>query len=132
MARTTSTAVGGIIEVDADITLTPFIDAANVLVTECCSTDDYTTAELTRIELWLSAHFYTVRDMRAEMEKAGPVSEKKQSKVDLGFNSSHYGQMAMRLDHVGGLAVLNDRILKGKRAGVQIAWLGTADPTDVE
>ncbi len=41
------------------------------LVTEHCSSDDYTSTRLNQIALWLSAHFYTVRDPRAEMEKAG-------------------------------------------------------------
>jgi len=46
--RTTAEAVGGIIEVDATISLTPFIEVANALVTEHCSTDDY---DATRLEL---------------------------------------------------------------------------------
>ena len=132
MARTTSILVGGIIEVDANITLTPFIEAANELVTECCSSSGYTALRLAQIEKWLSAHLYTVRDPRAESEKAGSVSEKFQSKVDLGFDTSHYGQMAMRLDTEGGLAALNERIKKGKRATVGVTWLGTADPTDTD
>jgi len=132
MARTTAAEVAGIIEVDVTITLTPFIDVANELVTECCTSGSHTALRLAQIEKWLSAHFYTCRDMRAEMEKAGSVSQKLQSKVDLGFDTSHYGQMAMRLDTEGGLAALNERIKKGKRATVGVTWLGTADPTDVE
>ena len=131
MARTTATLVGGIIEVDTDITLTPFIDVANELVTECCTSGDHSTTRLELIERWLSAHFYTVRDMRAESEKAGSVSQKLQSKVDLGFDTSHYGQMAMRLDTEGNLAALNEQIKKGKRTTVGVTWLGTADPTDI-
>jgi len=95
MARTTSTAVELLIEVDALISLTPFIEAANALVTEVCTGGSHDSTRLELIERWLSAHFYTVRDMRAEQERAGDVSEKKQSRVDLGFDSSHYGQTAM-------------------------------------
>lgn len=124
MVRTTTVLVGGIIEVDVKITLTPFIEVANELVTECCSEDDYTTTRLELIERWLAAHFYTVRDMRAETEKAGPVSERKQSKVDLGFDSSHYGQTAMRLDTAGGLTRLNEQTKQGKKPLVSVAWLG--------
>jgi len=125
MARTTSVLVGGIIEVDATISLSPFIEIASVLVTECCSTNDYDATKLELIERWLSAHFYTVRDMRAESEKAADTSEKKQSKVDLGFDTSHYGQTAMRLDTAGGLASLNTK-MKGKGASpMGITWLGT-------
>ena len=131
MARTTSTLVEGIIEVYTGITLTPFIDAANMLVTQCCTdlTDDYTAAELVQIETWLSAHFYTVKDMRAEMERAGTVQEKVQSKVDLGFDTSHYGQMAMRLDYYGGLAKLNEQIKKGISKQLNFTWVGTPKPT---
>ncbi len=125
MARTTSTLVQGIIEADSSISLDPFIAIANELVTEKCSSSDYTATRLELIERWLSAHFYTVRDMRAESEKAGPTSEKKQSKVDLGFDSSHYGQTAMRLDTVGGLAGLNTSMKGRGGQPVSIAWLGT-------
>ena len=133
MARTTDTAVGGIIEWDSDVTkaahvpLAPFIEAANALVTECCSTDDYDATRLELIERWLAAHFYTVREMRAEAEGAKGVTEKKQSKVDLGFDTSHYGQMAMRLDTVGGLAALNENTKRGRRPLIGISWLGTED-----
>ena len=132
MARTTAILVGGIIEVDASITLDPFIDAANLLVTQCCTGLDeaYSSGQLIIIETWLAAHFYTVRDPRAEMEKAGSVSERLQSKVDLGLDTSHYGQMAMRLDYTGGLAELNNQSKDGTAQSVGVDWLGTADPTD--
>lgn len=129
MARTTDAEVEGIIEVDSDIALTPFIDVANAMVTQCCTnlTTAYTAAHLILIETWLAAHFYTVRDMRASEERAGPVSERFQSKVDLGFDTSHYGQMAMRLDWQGGLANLNEQAKKGGKKGVGVAWLGTKE-----
>jgi len=131
MARTTSALVEGIIENSQSITLTPFIDAANILVTQCCTdlTDDYTADQLEKIETWMAAHIFTIRDMRAEYERAGSVSEKFQSKVDLGFDTSHYGQMAMRLDYQGGLAKLNAEIKKGAVKGLIAAWLGTEKPT---
>lgn len=115
MARTTIDLVEAIIEVDSSINLTPFIAAANTIVTQCCTdlTVDYSVDDLQQIETWLAAHFYTVRDMRAEREKAGTVEAKYQSKVDLGFKTSHYGQMAMRLDYRGGLANLDEQIANG-------------------
>lgn len=127
MARTTSALIGGIIEVDEDIVLTPFIETANAFVTEHCSEDDYDAVRLELIERWLAAHFYTVRDMRAESEKAGSTMEKKQSKVDLGFDTSHYGQIAMRLDTRGGLSRLNEQAKRGGGVSVGAAWLGDAD-----
>ena len=124
--RATNDLVEGIIEVDSAIVLTPFIAAANSIVTQCCTDldDDYDASQLVQIETWLSAHFYTVRDMRAERERAGSVEAKYQSKVDLGFATSHYGQMAMTLDWKGGLAGLNEQIKKGIKRSPSITWLG--------
>jgi len=121
----TSTDVEGIIEVADSISLTPFIDAAIDLVTQCCTNldDDYTNIQLNRIAVWLAAHFYTVRDMRTESEKAGSVGEKFQSKVDVGFSTSHYGQMAMRLDYKGGLARLDNKLKKGG-SSPKMTWVG--------
>ena len=134
MASTTAALVAGIIEVDTSITLTPFISVANEFVTECCAsaTPAYSVARLALIETWLAAHIYTVRDMRAEQEKAGDVSEKKQSKVDLGFDTSHYGQTAMRLDTLGGLAALNASAKKGENTTLSTGWLGSADESNID
>jgi len=130
MARTTVDAVEGIIDIDSGISLTPFIEVANAMVTTHCSekNSDYTATELELIERWLSAHFYHIRDPRAESEKAGSVSAKYQSKVDVGFSTTHYGQMAMRVDYYGGLAALDMRIKKGRVASVGVTYLGT-EPT---
>jgi hypothetical protein len=126
--RTTSALVEGIIEVDSNISLTPFITAANTLVTKCCTdlTTDYTATELQQIETYLAAHFYTLRDPRAEREKAGSVEAKYQSKVALGFSTSHYGQTAMSLDYYGGLSNLNRKIIKGTAGrSFGVTWIGT-------
>lgn len=133
MARTTSAAVALIIEVDANIGLDPFIEVANAFVTQCCTdlTEDYTATQLELIERWLSAHMYTIRDMRAKREKAGSVSQELQSRVDLGFDTSHYGQNAMRLDWHGGLASLNEQIKRGVAKTVGITYLGTENPVEV-
>jgi hypothetical protein len=127
MARTNDSLVEGIIKVNSTISLTPFITIANLMVTQCCTDlpEDYSDDQLEQIETWLSAHFYTVRDMRAERERAATVEEKFQSKVDLGFNTSHYGQMAMRIDFHGGLAALDKQTLNGIVKTVGLNYLGT-------
>ena len=127
--RTTSDLVEAIIENSQGITLTPFIAAANTLVDRCCTDldEDYTDDELVQIETWLSAHIFTVREGRAFREKAGSVSEEKQSKVDLGFSTSHYGQHAMLLDYHGGLAVLNETMKTGSSNTVGVTWMGTEE-----
>ena len=131
MARTTSAAVEGIIEVDEEIPLTPFIDIANVLVTEICEpVTTYDAARLEKIERYLSAHFYTNRDPRASSEGVSGVQSSYQNAVALGLGTSHYGQTAMLLDTAGGLARWNQQMIKGGRKTVKVAWLGTPQEGD--
>ncbi len=129
--RTTPTLVAGIIEWDnIDVPdLTPFIDIANELVTERCAITSgtppvniygYTDYRLELIERWLAAHFYAVRDPRATQEGVGPLTENYQSRVDLGLNSSTYGQQVMRLDTSGSLAILNNAANKYAKVPVAI------------
>ncbi|MBU0846544.1 hypothetical protein KKH23_05090 [Patescibacteria group bacterium] len=137
--RTTKDNIEGIIELDPEIVpddaaMLPYITVANELVTECCTgdagpDDEYNDDRLELIERWLAAHFYTVRDPRMVSERAGSVSGTAQSKVDLGFDTSHYGQIAMRLDTNGGLAKLNQQTKKGAPV-VSGAWMGT-HPDDI-
>lgn len=134
MPRTTKTEIESIIELDSEVIATdaamlPFITVASELVTERCTgtkgpTTAYTDERLRLIEMWLAAHLYTNRDPRATSEKAGAVGVTYQYQTDLGFDSSLYGQTAMRLDTNGGLAALNESVKKGiSRVGV--SWLGT-------
>lgn len=134
MARTTRAYVAAIIDLDPgivpnDAAMEPFITVANEIVTEVCTGDagpdsPYTAERLELIERWLAAHFYAIRDPRTTSEKAGSVGEQYQSKVDLGFNVTHYGQMAMRLDTNGGLAKLDEDTKKGKPT-ISVFWPGT-------
>lgn len=133
MPRTTMAQIAGIIELDSEIVpdeaaMLPFIEIANELVTECCTgskgpTVAYSDTRLELIERWLAAHFYTQRDPRYTNESAG-VSVGYQSTVALGFDNSHYGQQAMRLDTNRGLAVVNENTKKGLRRPSAF-WLGT-------
>ncbi len=127
MARTTETAVGLLIEVDETIPLASFIETANALVEEVCVPLGYDDPRLELIERWLSAHCYATRDPRPVSEAAGSVSTTYQSKVDLGFNNSHYGQMAMRLDTKGGLATLEAKVKAGLITTPLIWWLGSTE-----
>lgn len=131
MARTTSEQVEGIIEVDEDVSLTPFIAMANELVTEVCVPAGYTAERLELIERWLAAHFYRSRDPAISYEVAGPTAATYQYKVGLYFANTSYGQMALTLDTAGGLAALSKRMEEGKgstKAG--ISWLGTNCPAN--
>jgi len=122
--RTTAAEVESIIEVDATISLTPFITIANELVTEYCADEDYTEARLALIETWLAAHFYAVRDLRVASESAG-VSVSYYGSVGQNLSGTMYGQQAMVLDTAGGLASLNKQVGTGKKSSVSCTWLGT-------
>lgn len=126
MPRTTSSLVGGIIEVDANIDLDPFIVTANALLNKIADDTGHDATHLELIERYLAAHFYTLRDPRYTQERAGPVGASYQSKVDLNLATSHYGQTAMVLDTSGELAALNQLALKGGQT-VSLTWLGTED-----
>jgi len=137
VARTNEAAVRGIIKAEVSISLTPFIQMANGLVTELCTVANgpdtpYGNERLELIERWLSAHFYTNYDPRLEQQKAGEASGKYQSKVDLGLMSSHYGQTAIYLDTNGKLAEFNRKNTKpaspGDGKSTSILWLGTEAP----
>ena len=125
--RTTTDAVRAIIEVDDTIDLTPFIEAANALVTEvCASVETYDNTRLELIERWLSAHVYTVREGRAVSESVKGVGQTVQSYVGPNLATSHYGQQAMMLDTAGGLANLSVMLAEGKKKQkVSVTWLGS-------
>jgi hypothetical protein len=127
--RTTEVAVQGIVEHDATITLTPFIEVASSIVDDVCADDsDYDATKLELIERWLSAHFYHIRDKAVASEKAGSVAQNFQYKLGLMFASTMYGQMAMTVDHKGHLAALSKRAEKGSRASASaFIHLGTVD-----
>ena len=121
--RTTAEAVGQIIAVNASISLTSFIEAASQLVTDNC---DGTETQLELVERWLSAHMYAMRDPRRTSDGAGGISASYQGTVGLGFDLTHYGQMAMRFDASGGLARLNEQAKSGSTKTPNVSWLGTA------
>lgn len=138
--RTSIALVEAIIETDPSIVqpggsgLSPFIDAANNMVTNLCvimpanSPDDtkfqYDAGTLELIERWLSAHFYAIRDQRTAMEKAGDVAEEFQYKVGLMLQQTIFGQQAMVLDFHGYLAALQRRLTEGAPPRPGIKYLG--------
>jgi len=129
--RTDIVKVGKIIEIDPDVDdLSPFIEPANMLVTDVVEGEGETTDEtkLTIIETWLAAHFYAIFDPRLLVDDIEVLRSRIESKVDLGLDVTRYGQMAMRLDTSGKLAELNEQA-KGNTAAtkkyrVSFAWLG--------
>lgn len=132
MPRTTSVLVGGIIELDEDIPVDPFIEVANAIVTDICTDVEfgYDDARLELIERWLSAHFYSVRDPRTAVEQASTLRQHYENKVDLGLNLTRYGQQAMIVDTAGGLAALQNSLqevitpLPANKKPINLTYLG--------
>jgi hypothetical protein len=124
MSRTTETELGLIVEIETGADVTPFIEAANELVTEFCSDSDYSADRLTRIETWLAAHFYAMRYPLAASEKVDVISVNYQYKIGFMFHQTRYGQMALLLDTAGNLAALSKRIEEGDASEIVLEWLG--------
>lgn len=119
----TEAEVYGIIEVDSDVDLDPFIRVAHLIVDEQLSGKGMSDDRLKEIERWLSAHFVAIRDMRIANETAG-VSNAFQYNLGLNFQVTMYGQQAMMLDTSGTLAALN----KAKGSGA--SYIECLNPTE--
>lgn len=122
--RTTAEAVAKIIDVEDEDDLDPFIEPANMLVTDVCTSSGYSDAKLEIIERWLSAHFYAILRPRNFLEQVDTLREQIESKIDLGLNVTRYGQQAMRLDTAGNLAALNNKMKEIVVSRMSITWLG--------
>lgn len=134
MARTTPSLVKGIVEVDETAwpDISPFIDTANLLVTEACGESGYSVAKLELIERWLSAHFYRIADPMLSLETIDVLGARFQFKLGLRLQVTTYGQQVLILDTKGGLAALNNSAEKIKKLSVTVGsfWLGTAPETE--
>jgi hypothetical protein len=126
MPRTTSLAVGGIVELDSNISTAPAIETASALVDDHCSSLADTRQEL--VERYLAAHFYSLRVRQVASEKAGPVSQNFEAPVlGKGLEQTTFGQQAMGLDSSGNLSAWNKAVVDGRAGKVQFDHLGTCD-----
>lgn len=95
---------------DSDLTgpeLDAFIASAGVLVgPEGCDLlgKGITAATIDEVQKWLAAHFATANDPRVETHRTSGHTVAFESKIDLGLDSSRFGQMAKRLDPTGCLS----------------------------
>jgi hypothetical protein len=125
--RTTEEAVGGIIELDEDIDLTPFIETANNIIDRVCLQSGYDDSTLELIERWLSAHFYSIRDPRTISESVKGISERFEDGIggssrSSGFSLTRYGRQAMLIDTDGNLMILES---SGGKIKGSITHIGT-------
>lgn len=120
--RTTAVLMAGHLALDDEVPADPAIETASALVDEVCATVTladgvtlrYDAVRLELIERWLACHFYCIMLPINQTASARiGVNKTIETKVDLGFNVTRYGQMAMRLDTAGGLAALDKLIKNG-------------------
>ncbi len=110
MARTTATAVKKIISTDLSdpIVEDGFIASATELVTNALGDDTTLSDDLKEeIEKWVTAHLLaSTREQQIQSGEAKGSKVVYQGKTGIGFESTFYGQMALRLDTTGKLASL--------------------------
>lgn len=130
MARTDSDAVIGVLNDDygpkADGTLPSlqaFIDTASVIVDRvvtCAAKKSITLtdSELELIERWLAAHFYSQSDKNLTSKSTEGASASFAGQTEKGFDSTLYGQTAMRIDPSNCLFTID------KTWMAKAVWLG--------
>jgi hypothetical protein len=107
--------VKDIFQVSADSVLSDdqieiFVSHASMLVDQLEDTGkDYTANELKMIELYLTAHFCSLRDQRVYQEKVDDLFTTFQGKTGMGLDATHYGQMAKTFDRYGLLQNLGKK-----------------------
>ena len=89
--------------------VTPFLRAANRLITDVLADEEYSDALLTDIECWLAAHFLSAAlDPQIKSEKTGDGQWTYHGKSGLGLNFTPYGQQVMMMEHHGVLAQISN------------------------
>lgn len=106
MSRVADAEVRAIIDVDSLLTdISPFITAANLIVTDKLASSGTSEEMLKEIERWLAAHFVAVRDPRSKSESIGGITAHYfVGREGEGLRSTPYGQQALALDLTGILA----------------------------
>lgn len=117
MPRTSIAQVQGILKTKVEIVgndgsgLDPFMETANLQVTDLCTASGYSDARLEMIERYLSAHYYAVRDrtLQRTTQSAGDVSDGYTLGLGKGLEATQYGREAKMLDFAGNLASAEKR-----------------------
>jgi len=121
--RVTGDQVKQIIETDLTANeISPFVKAANLMVTDMLGSSGLSDPHLKEIERWLSAHLVAIRspDSVAKSEKTGDASITRHGQSGLGLDFTPYGQQVKVLDTSGIMA----------DAGMQAASLEVIDFLD--
>ncbi len=104
-----------------DNMVTQCIGTANSLTDGPLSDQSLTEATLTQIELYLAAHYCSLREPQIYEEELGgrdSIAKEKRSKanVGIGLNATWFGQQAVMLDTSSTLAEMSQK--NKKRAGL--------------
>ena len=116
MARCTDTEIKEIIETTIDTT--PFIQAANLVVTARLGAQGLGDDLLKEIERWFTAHLVAIREPQAKAEKVGDTGVTYFGKDGYGLDATPYGQQVKVLDPTGLMATLGSRPAEMKAFGL--------------
>ena len=86
------------------IDLSPFITAANLIVTDKLGSSGLSSATLTEIERWLAAHFVVCKERQPTSKRIGETEESYNWNTNTGLLRTTYGQAAIALDTTGTLS----------------------------
>ncbi len=101
--RTSDIKVKEIFDTDIEDT-TPFIIAANLIITDKLTGQGLSADHLAELERWLAAHLACARDPRAKTDKTGDASTTYTGNFAEGLKSTPYGQQVLLLDSTGILS----------------------------
>ena len=116
-----------ILETDDDIEVQPFIKVANRLVDRLSTNDSASlmaAGDLKDVELYLSAHFYALKDPQYQNHSTAGASATYQGQTGMYLDLTWWGQMAKVLDATGYL-----QSLEKSKARPAMHWLGTVPST---
>ncbi len=107
------------VDAQDDFDLTPFIELADLIVTEDLANSGLTPARKKQIELLLAAHYAIVVIERGGLKgtKTGDSSDFYNAIKGEGLKSTRYGLQALALDKSG---ILADLATPGKRAQFRV------------
>jgi len=94
---------------NTSLTLTAFITAANLIVTDKLGPEGLSDDQLKEIERWLAAHFAAIRERQPQQEGIGDAQATYYGGSDLGLDFTPYGQQVKILDPTGILANIGKR-----------------------
>ncbi len=108
--RSTEGAVKLILETNlAEPAITPFLETANLLVTEELAPEGPSDERLELIERYLAAHFTCLMDPRVQKEQVGDQRNEFEGKTGEGLRSTRYGTQAITIDPTGILGELDSK-----------------------